>query len=142
MKYHTAYIAGALTVSDHTEDIRSVYESIGKLCESLGITPYIPHAGGTDPVKNPDVTPSFVWKKDVGAIFNADVLIAYVGMPSLGVGAEIELARIAAKDVVLWWVEGEKVSRMARGNPAVVGEIIVRTKEELLVGLRKYLVQK
>lgn len=143
MTYYRAYIAGALTgVSYANRDIKEVYEEIESLCTELNILTYLPHRQGTDPIKNPLVSSYDVWKKDASAVFNVDVVIAYVGLPSIGVGSEIELARIGAKEVILWWFEGEKVSRMARGNPAVVHQIEASSIDSLLSELHSYLSER
>ena len=68
---------------------------------------------------------------DADQVQNADVTFAYIGLPSLGVGQELEIARVAGKDIILWWFAGEKLSRMARGNPSIVAEFEVASVAEL-----------
>ncbi|MFH1822185.1 MAG: hypothetical protein ABH830_00620 [Patescibacteria group bacterium] len=72
-----------------------------------------------------------VWQKNLREIAASDLLIAYVGEPSLGVGAELEIARITASDIIIWWFKGEKVSRMALGNPAVIKKIEAENEADL-----------
>ena len=136
------YISGALTGAKDIEGLKSLYEDIGKRVEKYFDSVYIPHLGGTDPKKDPDVSPESVWKTDHREVASSDVIIAYVGAPSLGVGAELEIARVTASDIILFWFEGETVSRMARGNPSVQHMIQAQDKEILLMELEKILAEK
>lgn len=128
-----------MTVINPDIDMRGAYASIGKLCEELGTNPYVPHASGTDPLTNPEVPAQDIWAKDKAEVEHADIIIAYVGTPSLGTGAELEIARVSGKDIILWWLEGEPVSRMARGNPAVVKMIEAKDTDDLLSQLKQIL---
>ncbi len=128
-KINKIYISGELTHAG--EEIKKIYEKIAKLCSRHFNNIYVPHAGGTDPIQNPDISPMDVWQRDHRFVASADLIIAYVGQPSLGVGAELEIARIAASDIILWWFKGEKVSRMALGNPAVKYKIEAENEDDL-----------
>ncbi|MCL5411003.1 MAG: deaminase [Patescibacteria group bacterium] len=133
------YISGALTISDKKHDLKKIYEDIAATCSAFCSNIYVPHLGGTDPISDPEVSPSIVWKKDHREVASSDLIIAYVGEPSLGVGAELELARIASSDIILWWFEGQKVSRMARGNPNVRHMIEAKNSNNLIEQLKKIL---
>lgn len=133
------YISGALTVVDEKKNLKNMYENIAKVCSNYCSNVYVPHLGGTDPTNDPDVDPKSVWRKDHREVASSDLIIAYVGSPSLGVGAELEIARITASDLIVWWLEGEKVSRMAKGNPAVSHLIEAKDKDDLLNKLKKIL---
>lgn len=132
------YVAGALTYHANT-DQKKVYKKIGELCKGKGIEAHVPHLAGTDPITNPDVTPEYIWRVNEDYVRNADLVIAYVGKPSLGTGAELEIARIGKTDIILWWYKNEKVSRMARGNPAVIAKFEVENTEEIINKLDKIL---
>lgn len=133
------YVSGALTVIDENKNLKKIYESIANISSNFCSNVYVPHLGGTDPVKDPLVDPRAVWKKDHREVSSSDLIIAYVGSPSLGVGAELEIARITASDLILWWFEGEKVSRMAKGNPAVSHMIEAKDDKDLVHKLREIL---
>ena len=135
------YVAGALTKVEKTS-LKETYLAIAEVCSKVCSHVYVPHASGTDPVKDPNVTPETVWRVDHREVSAADMLVAYVGEPSLGVGAELEIARITASDIVLWWFEGEKVSRMALGNPAVVHTIEAKDEKNLLEQLEQFLIRR
>ena len=133
------YVSGALTITDGKKDLKKIYESIANVCSNFCSNIYVPHLGGTDPAKDPKIDPRNVWKKDHREVASSDLIIAYVGSPSLGVGAELEIARITAADLILWWFKGEKVSRMALGNPAVSYKLEAEDKKDLLSKLKAIL---
>jgi nucleoside 2-deoxyribosyltransferase len=136
-KFTRIYIAGALT---HTsEEQKQTYEEIAKACREFCDNVYIPHLGGTDPLRNPEVTAREVWERNHKIVSKSDLIIAYVGEPSLGVGAELEIARAAGKKLILWWRRNEKASRMARGNPAAIALIEGSTIEEISGKIRDIL---
>jgi 2'-deoxynucleoside 5'-phosphate N-hydrolase len=128
-KFKKIYIAGALT--NVGEKPREIYRKIGEICKGFSREVFNPHVDGMCPVKNPEVSPEEVWQKEEGHVASSDITIAYVGVPSLGTGGEIEIARVNDKKIILWWLEGEKVSRFALGNPAVKFKIEAKNKEDL-----------
>lgn len=132
----TIYISGALTSGDEAAlaQLKCFYSKIGELCRSLSMSAYVPHESGTDPVKDPDVPPVEVYTDDMARVSEARLVIAYVGQPSLGVGAEIERARQQGTDVILLWEKGRRVSRLIRGCPAVWERIEM---EDLTDGLKQ-----
>jgi hypothetical protein len=138
MKYTSVYISGALTNLELRPDIKQVYEDIGTWCEGLGVRAYVPHLK-SDPVTFAHLTPKEVYAMDRAQVVATDLTLAYIGLPSLGVGQELEIAREAGKDIVLWWFKGEKLSRMARGNPAIIAEFEVATLRDLEEKLKEVL---
>ncbi len=117
-----AYVSGALTGIETLTGLKPFYEAIGKLCKQYNIDAYVPHLN-TDPIKNPLLTAQDVYQLDSSKVIESDLVIAYVGVPSLGVGQEIEIAREHHIPVVLLMEDKVKISRMARGSPAVITEI-------------------
>lgn len=116
------YISGPLTGVENIESLKSFYQQVGHLCSNLGAEPYIPHLV-SDPILNPDLSSRNVYDLDHRNVVAADLVIAYVGVPSLGVGQEIEIARQNKIPIILIYEENKKVSRMARGNPSVILEL-------------------
>lgn len=115
-------MSGPLTGVEQIAELKAFYEAIGQVCAEAGVDLYLPHRV-SDPLANASLTPGEVYAMDRAAIGAADLVIAYVGLPSLGVGCEIEIAREHAIPVVLLYEEGARISRMIRGNPAVVTEL-------------------
>jgi hypothetical protein len=135
------YVSGAL--SDVPEASRQqyleFYEEIGHLVESLGLSAYVPHRN-TDPVKHKDVTTHQVDFIDRTAVNSSFLVVAVADNPSLGVGIEVEMAHHASKPVVLIChkdkIEQRRISRLIRGNPAVVHEIVYDGQADALVQLK------
>jgi 2'-deoxynucleoside 5'-phosphate N-hydrolase len=134
-KFNKIYISGALTHAGKKQ--RRIYEKIGKICSQFSPTVYIPHLKGTDPAVNKKVTPQDVWKQDHYQVASSDLVIAYVGEPSLGVGCELEIARVTHSDIILWWFKEQTVSRMALGNPNVKTKIEVKDENDLYKKIKK-----
>jgi hypothetical protein len=134
------YIAGALTITQ--ENKKDIYEKIGKICEFCETEAYIPHIWGTDPIENPELSAEEVWHINQRRIAIANLMIAYVGQPSLGTGAEMEIARSNSVDILIWNYQDEKISRMATGNPGVKHHLKVKDDAELIEKLEKILKQR
>jgi nucleoside 2-deoxyribosyltransferase len=141
MKYPSAYISGALTVIDPTKNVKRIYELLGSWCEEAGVHAYVPHLKA-DPVLFPTLSAREVWELDVAAVTKADLIIAYVGQPSLGTGGELEIARMAGKTIVMWSFEGEPVTRFVRGNPGVSAHFVVKDEQQLRSEITAFIVGK
>ena len=128
-KIKKVYVAGALTYVEEADKFS--YEKLGAFLQQNGLEVFVPHMWGNDPIKDYKVIPSKIWKINQRQISTADLVVAYVGKPSLGVGAELEITRVSNVKLLLWAFEGEKISRMALGNPAVLEVLIVKNEEDL-----------
>ncbi len=123
-----AYVSGALT--DMPEEDRakykSFYEEVGAVCAEHGYEPYCPHVY-SDPKTAAHLSPQEVDQIDRQAVMQSRIVVAYVGTPSLGVGIELEMCHHGNKPLVLLFekdrLDARRISRLARGNPAVVHEI-------------------
>jgi hypothetical protein len=62
-----------------------------------------------------------IWKTDIAWVTDADLLIAEVSQPSLGVGYEIAKAETMNKPILCLYrnQEGKKLSAMVDGSPHV-----------------------
>jgi len=109
-----AYISGALINAARLEEARGLYERMADACASAGCTAYVPHQHA-DPVRDPHLPNTEVARRDLAAVHAADVLVAYVGEPSLGVGAEVAIALAAGKRVLVVAEADRKVSRFLLG---------------------------
>jgi hypothetical protein len=87
--------------------------------EPVGLRAYLPHRV-TGPVAAAHLEPRAVYDIDRAHVTAARVVVAYAGIPSFGVGIEVELAREHAVPVVLVVERDRTVSRLLLGNPAVV----------------------
>ena len=129
-----AYVSGALTALEDGARTRLFYELLAEVVESAGLRAYLPHRV-TDPVAASHLDPRAVYDIDRAHVAGSRVVVAYAGIPSFGVGIEVELAREHGIPVILVVERDRTVSRLLLGNPAVVE--IVRFAD--LDGLRKQL---
>ncbi|HWQ99370.1 MAG TPA: XRE family transcriptional regulator [Candidatus Methylomirabilis sp.] len=138
------YISGALSDMEDTERarLRMFYEWVGAVCEEYGFSAYLPHRF-SDPALHRNKSPQDVDRIDRTAVTLSYLVIAYVGMPSLGVGIEIEMAFHAYKPVVLLFekerMDQRRVSRLVRGNPSVWHEIPFTDHEDAIRQLKEFL---
>ena len=109
-----AYISGALNNVADLAAARALYETLGEACEAVGCEAYVPHRHA-DPERDPQMPNREVAEKDLAAIAASDVLVAHLGEPSLGVGAELVIALNTGKRVLAVAAEGQRVSRFALG---------------------------
>src|SRR5919201_1418679 len=130
-----AYISGALTGLDDVPRTKLFYGLLAEIAAGARLRPYLPHRV-TDPVAAAKCDPRAVYEIDRAHVTAARVLIAYGGLPSFGVGIEVELARDHGIPVIVVAERERAVSRLLLGNPAVVE--VVRFAD--LEGLRRALV--
>ena len=132
----SAYVAGPLT---HLKDpaIKDLYIKIGDLLEAAGIESCVPHRDIDQAVENP--TPDYIYSKCFDAVKNADLVVAYVGEPSLEVGLEVELANRFNSLVILLSEKDATVSKIVIGSPNVIDHIIFESPEDALNQLQPLL---
>lgn len=134
------YMSGALsdvTPEEFGKVTTEIYDRVERVCESMGLTCYCPHKSPTTPTKG--IPHSKVWKTDYERVVGSGAVVAYIGIPALGVGAEIEMARTANVPVVLLCETSkqERLSRLILGNPAVVDIVLFEKPDEFEEPLRK-----
>lgn len=132
------FVSGALTGIENPDIIKASYERVGQLCEKLGAVAYQPWRN-TDPLAHPHVPAREVNELDQYHVSTADLVIAYAGIPWLGVGQEVEIAREHGIPVVLPCERGRPLSRMTRGSPNVIAKIRFEDFEETLCQSRAIL---
>src|SRR3954471_1762534 len=130
-----AYVSGALTSLEDGARTRLFYELLAEVVEGAGLRAYLPHRV-TDPATTAHLDPRAVYDIDRAHVTGSRVVVAYAGIPSFGVGIEVELAREHGIPVILVVERDRTVSRLLLGNPAVVE--VVRFAD--LDGLRRALV--
>jgi hypothetical protein len=130
-----AYVSGALTSLEDAARTRLFYELLAEVVGAAGLRAYLPHRV-TDPATTAHLDPRAVYDIDRAHVTGSRVVVAYAGIPSFGVGIEVELAREHGIPVILVVERDRTVSRLLLGNPAVVE--VVRFAD--LDGLRRSLV--
>ena len=134
------YVSGALTDVENPIETKALYEKIGLVCEEIGFQSYVPHLH-TDPVNNPDITPREVFDKDKYEVSISDLVIAYLGSLSFGVGMELAYAENSKIPIILLYETGKRISRFPRGIPTVIAEIQFNDYEDALNQLKEVLLK-
>ena len=142
----SAYICGPLTelLPEEQGRIKRFYARIADLFEELtGVRAFVPHEH-YDPVVNPNPTPAQVDAAERKQVCeNSSMLVVVAEAPSWGGGIEVEMARTNGVPVVLLCdrekLAQRKISRLLRGNPAVVKILEHDNEEDALSQLRDYL---
>jgi hypothetical protein len=129
-----AYISGALTALDDAPPTKLFYELLAEIAEATGLRAYLPQRV-SDPVAAAHLDPRAVYEIDRAHVTSAAVVVAYAGIPSFGVGIEVELAREHGVPVIIVAERDRPISRLLLGNPAIV-EVV---KFADLDGLRRAL---
>lgn len=93
---------------------KDLYNFIATISTNVGIEPYVPHTN-TDPRKDSDVSPNDVFNIDLSNMLNSDLIISYIGCPSLGVGAELAISIQNNLPIIGLYMDTDKVSRFALG---------------------------
>jgi len=136
------YVCGPLTElpAEIQQQTKELYCKIADVCESsLGVRAFVPHEH-YDPIKHADFTP---WQVDAAERYQVSektsVLIVMAIAPSWGGGIEVEIANKSGVCVVIYHPADKKVSRLLRGNPAVIGTFSYQNEEQMLGFLEQQL---
>ena len=129
------YISGALTALADGARTRIFYELLAEIVADCGLQPYLPHRT-TDPIAAPDLDPRSVYDLDRAHVMRCELVIAYAGAPSFGVGIEVEIAREHGIPVILVAERERTVSRILLGSPAVVDVVRFTELAALRLALR------
>lgn len=111
---HYVYVSGPLQAAEDLPTARRLYERVAEICERAGWGAYLPHSA-TDPEIQGSVPSETVFRKDMSKLRRAAVVIAFVGSPSSGVGAEVAIATEAGIPVIAMWNSDEQPSRFLQG---------------------------
>jgi len=133
------FFAGPLTDLKNPEKTKSFYMQLTEVAKQSGLDYFWAFLNGTDPIKNPDISPCDVYHRDIDELDKSDIMIAYMGEPSTGTGIEIEHAHVVGKPFVILYEQGKRISRMLRGCPAVTKEIVYASEKDACDQLRSYL---
>lgn len=135
------FFAGPLTDLKNPVKTKAFYRRLADIAVENGHHYYWAFLKGTDPIKNPDVSPQEVYKVDTYQLKHSDCMVAYMGEPSIGTGIEIEFANTHHIPVYIMYEKGKRVSRMLRGCPAVKKEIVFTSQKDAFTKLNTLLSQ-
>lgn len=141
--HKTLYVCGPLTELpvEQQKSVKSFYKRIADLCEEqIGERAFVPHEH-FDPVRHPSFLPKDVDKAERKQVCEKTSLLIVVAIaPSWGGGIEVEMANRSNVPVVILCEKQKNISRLLRGNPAVIDIIFYTSQENALLGLREKLV--
>lgn len=132
------YIAGALSGIFGRVRLEVFYEMIGSLCEKKGFNVFIPHRDHNFD-NTPDMTYKLLYEDIMKRLKSVDLLIAYVGAPSTGVGLEVQECMHLGVDVIIVAEEECVLSKPLQGCPAVIEKICFDNFDDAMEQLEKVL---
>jgi len=86
------FFAGPLTNLKDYKKTEAFYLQLAGVVKECGHDYFWAFLNGTDPNVERDHTPQYVYETDTGNLKTSNLMIAYIGEPSTGVGVEIEYA--------------------------------------------------
>lgn len=101
------------------------------MCRVHHINLYELRKAGTDPIENPDVVASSVFRIDRERVLRSDLLIHLCHFPSTGAGEELGFAYSALIPIVLVAHHDTHVSRMVTGIPSLTIKLTYRETQDL-----------
>lgn len=110
----TVYISGPLQAAADLDAARAFYEELANICRLAGCEPYLPHTE-TDPRLHAEAAPQAVFKRDLDALGGCSIVLAEIGVPSSGVGAELAFAYAHRQPVIGIWSVQSRPSRFILG---------------------------
>jgi hypothetical protein len=138
------YIAGR--IDDTDKGLFEFYERITKLVESLGFKVWLPHRDTRNLIKKKYKTfeerALALYHEAENTIKNrTNLMIAYVGRPSLGTGEELQMGKEVGIDIVGVAEEDAIITPTVLENPAV--KLLIRFKDlgDLEEKLREHLLK-
>lgn len=126
------FFAGPLTDLINPDKTKAFYKRLADVAQANGFDYYWAFMRGTDPELNPDVPAARVFQIDTYELEESDLMIAYVGEPSIGTGQEVEYAREKRIPLYLLYEKGKQISRMLLGTPNVKGTIEFENEDDAL----------
>ena len=123
------YFAGSIRAGREDQE---VYQGIIRGLRELGPV-LTEHVGSPELTDSGDDGPSDaeIYRRDMGWLDEAEVVVAEVTVPSLGVGYEIGRAEMLGKPVICLFREEpvRRLSAMISGNPAMAVEVYETVEE-------------
>lgn len=132
------YISCPLTHSP--EETRQVYKKIQLALDLANLNCHAPHTWADPIIKGVvDVTAEQVYKNDYNHVVTAQLVIAVLNEPSLGVGIELQIAQQYGIPIIGVVHEDVTVSRMALGIPQMLRIIKYKDLPDMLKQLNNVL---
>jgi|GEM_PF-864724 len=138
------YMSGALSAlseEDKNYVITQIYSRVDRICKSINLKCYLPHQSQTTPSRG--MPHSKVWEIDYEHVIHSRAIVAYIGIPACGVGAEIEMARRENVPVILLFESTKRgnLPQLVLGSPQIKSVIAFDKPDEIDIKLRADLKQ-
>ena len=133
------FFAGPLTDLKNPEKTKTFYLKLAEISTDNGFDYFWAFQHGTDPNIERVISAKEVYKRDSTQLLKSDLMVAYIGEPSPGVGIEVELAHTHNIPVYVLYEKDRWTSRMLRGCPSVRKEIIFTSEKDCLEQFQKLL---
>jgi nucleoside 2-deoxyribosyltransferase len=131
------YISGPLHAVKDLGAARRFYEELAAICSHSGYETYLPHQF-TDPHEHSGMAPDRVFRRDRAAMRECELVLAVVGAPSSGVGAELAFAFSEDQPVIALCRADERPSRFLEGMlQSHASAVLVRFEDD--ASLREFL---
>jgi len=142
----SAYVCGPLTeLPPETQaSVKAFYSAIGDLAKRVtGVRAFVPHEH-YDPIAHANFTPATIDAAERKQVCeNTSLLIVVAIEPTWGGGIEVEMANQSGVPAVILAsrekLEERRISRLLRGNPAVMEIIPYRSYAEAITKLEGWL---
>lgn len=129
------FFAGPLTDLKNPNKTKAFYVKLADVAKSHGFDYFWAFQHGTDPNIERVISASEVYERDNKQLLKSDIMVAYIGESSSGVGIEVEIAHTHNIPVYLLYEKGTWTSRMLRGCPAVKKELVFTDEAD---GLKQF----
>jgi len=111
------YIAGALTGAP--QELYDLYEELANEAYAKGHSAYVPHIHA-GPSSHPDLLPHQIYEICASKVRSSNMILAYVGRPSFGVGMELEIAASEGIPVIAYLFKDDPpVGLIVLGTPNI-----------------------
>lgn len=126
------FFAGPLTDLKNPDKTKAFYIKLAEVAKTNGFDFFWAFQNGTDPNVERIISAKEVYTRDSKELLKSDLMVAYIGEPSLGVGVEVEIAHTHNIPVYVLYEKGRWTSRMLRGCPAVKKELVYFNESDAL----------
>jgi nucleoside 2-deoxyribosyltransferase len=116
------YIAGAIDGADRK--YHQLYERLGAKLKEFGHEVFVPHLESKDLNFDDFDIDRRIYRKDDKALNNADLMLAYIGERSTGLGAELVQAILNEKTILCFYDSEHRPSRYITGLLKEMGQVI------------------
>lgn len=133
------FFAGPLTDLKNPNKTKGFYLKLARIAQKTGFDYFWAFQHGTDPNVERKISAQEVYKRDSTQLLKSNIMVAYIGEPSPGVGVEVEIAHTHDIPVCILYEKDRWTSRMLRGCPSIRKEIVFTSEKDCLEQFQKFL---